>query len=277
MRSEEYQTTSAPAKLRQARYASLTCNAPRYLEGTWGDTRGFYSNFRRTSEKGGGLHNFAELKPGTTRATKNVLRNHAIVADIDHGDSEKLKRSMVLLKSAGVSSLLSSTFNHQPAAPRARCVILPSRPVRPSEFSTVWSAVNDRFQLGADEKSKDPAHLFYDPIAPPGAKTLFWSQAGVPLDVDEILARPPVEIVLPTAKTGAEWFDELEQIPDGERDSTLASLAGRLFRSDLQPELAYSLLCAVNEARCKPPLDSAQVVKIANSIAKRERARRGGQ
>jgi hypothetical protein len=57
-----------------------------------------------------------------------------------------------------------------------------------------------------------------------------------------------------------------EAIPEGQRDATLASIAGTMRRRGLtEPELLAALQ-EVNARRCRPPLPGAQVAKIAASI-----------
>jgi hypothetical protein len=59
------------------------------------------------------------------------------------------------------------------------------------------------------------------------------------------------------------------EIPEGERDGTLASVAGKLRRIGLTAEEMKPTLQAVNDGRCAPPLPEKQVDKIANSIGKK--------
>jgi KaiC/GvpD/RAD55 family RecA-like ATPase len=63
------------------------------------------------------------------------------------------------------------------------------------------------------------------------------------------------------------------QIPEGRRDSTLASLAGTMRRRGLSADAIYAALAAENKASCKPPLPDAQVRKIAGSVGRYEPAR----
>lgn len=57
-------------------------------------------------------------------------------------------------------------------------------------------------------------------------------------------------------------------IPEGERNATLTSIAGKLLASKLTTILAADLLARVNLARCKPPLGQREVEKIIVSLAK---------
>jgi KaiC/GvpD/RAD55 family RecA-like ATPase len=62
-------------------------------------------------------------------------------------------------------------------------------------------------------------------------------------------------------------------IPEGRRDSTLASLAGTMRRRGISEDAIYAALAAENKKSCKPPLPDDQVRKIARSIGKKEPAK----
>ena len=62
-------------------------------------------------------------------------------------------------------------------------------------------------------------------------------------------------------------------IPEGKRDSTLASLAGTMRRRGLSEDAIYAALAAENKKSCKPPLPDAQVRKIAGSVGRYKPAR----
>ncbi len=57
-------------------------------------------------------------------------------------------------------------------------------------------------------------------------------------------------------------------IPEGERNSALASLAGSMRRRGMTEEEILTALLAVNKNRCAPPLDESEVEAIARSIAR---------
>jgi hypothetical protein len=57
-------------------------------------------------------------------------------------------------------------------------------------------------------------------------------------------------------------------IPDGERNSTLTSLAGSMRRRGMSPEAIESGLQTENSVRCDPPLSRAEVSKIGASVAR---------
>jgi len=61
-----------------------------------------------------------------------------------------------------------------------------------------------------------------------------------------------------------------EKVPEGDRNDTLTSMAGKLRRTGLsQVEIEAALLKA-NEERCDPPLGRSEVCRIAQSIARYE-------
>lgn len=79
-----------------------------------------------------------------------------------------------------------------------------------------------------------------------------------------LLERHPLE----REDHGGWRMDATAPIPEGRRNVTLASIAGSLRRRGAtESELATALL-AVNAARCLPPLDDAEVRRIARSIAR---------
>lgn len=64
------------------------------------------------------------------------------------------------------------------------------------------------------------------------------------------------------------YVDDGAPIPDGGRDSTLASIAGGLRYKGMNQDEIEMVLSRINRERCKPPLAESQVQKIAWSIAR---------
>lgn len=62
-------------------------------------------------------------------------------------------------------------------------------------------------------------------------------------------------------------------IPEGQRNSELASLAGTMRRRGLTESEIEAALLAVNSARCTPPLSEIEVERIAASIGRYQPAR----
>jgi hypothetical protein len=77
------------------------------------------------------------------------------------------------------------------------------------------------------------------------------------------------------ARPAAEWRELVhEEIPEGRRNQTMAQLAGHLLRRYVDPHVVLDLLLAWNAARCRPPLDRADVARTVDSIAGKEIRRR---
>jgi hypothetical protein len=60
------------------------------------------------------------------------------------------------------------------------------------------------------------------------------------------------------------------------RDCSAAKLAGYLLRRRVDPFIALELLQSWNAARCTPPLQEKDIVRIVDSIAGKELKRRLG-
>jgi hypothetical protein len=76
------------------------------------------------------------------------------------------------------------------------------------------------------------------------------------------------------------WLELVSQgVVQGQRNASIASLAGLLFRF-LPPqhaETAAELVACCNAQRCRPPLDSAELARTLDSIAATELERREGR
>lgn len=59
-----------------------------------------------------------------------------------------------------------------------------------------------------------------------------------------------------------------EGVPQGLRNSTIASLTGHLLWHGVDAEVALELMLAWNRLRCRPPLDDAEVARVVASIVK---------
>ena len=65
------------------------------------------------------------------------------------------------------------------------------------------------------------------------------------------------------------WHAKLtEPIRNGERNTTLASIAGKLIQAGLDVILTYDLLACVNAARCEQPLSANEIEAIVISVGR---------
>jgi hypothetical protein len=71
------------------------------------------------------------------------------------------------------------------------------------------------------------------------------------------------------------WRDLVaEGVGEGQRNSSVAKLAGHLLRRYVDPVVVLELLLAWNAGRCRPPLPDTEIITTVNSIAGRELTRR---
>jgi hypothetical protein len=59
-------------------------------------------------------------------------------------------------------------------------------------------------------------------------------------------------------------------IVEGQRNNSIARLAGHLFRRRPAPRVVLEIVRAVNDSRCKPPLSDEELARTVDSIAARE-------
>lgn len=57
-----------------------------------------------------------------------------------------------------------------------------------------------------------------------------------------------------------------EGVPEGQRNSTIASLTGHLLWHGVDAAVVLELLLAWNRLRCRPPLDDAEVAEVVGNI-----------
>jgi len=68
-----------------------------------------------------------------------------------------------------------------------------------------------------------------------------------------------------------------EGVNEGERNATLASLAGHLFHRGIDAEVALELLLTWNRVRCHPPLSDHEVARVVESIARLHERKAAGE
>lgn len=116
----------------------------------------------------------AEMQPGTTRADRNAKGVWFCMFDVDKVSQETMVEIREHLCSLGLSFRLFTTWSHakhfkEHGLCSFRVVIQTSRMLLPSEWSSAWSAMNERLVLGyADSRASDISRLFFLPSAPAG-------------------------------------------------------------------------------------------------------------
>jgi putative DNA primase/helicase len=92
-------------------------------------------------------------------------------------------------------------------------------------------------------------------------------EKGRALGEVEIALAPPWLRKAVQAKLATATLATTDGVTEGKRNLTLTSLAGRLWNAGIAPEALTAALLAENQQICDPPLDKAEVEKIAASIA----------
>jgi hypothetical protein len=115
----------------------------------------------------------------------------------------------------------------------------------------------------------DGGYVVAPPSVHPNGNEYCWetpirnSLPDLPAELLRLIGRPKIE-------TGAESFARSDKIYQGDRNSTLTSLAGTMRRKGMTAEAILAGLSKQNELMCCPPLSQDEVKTIASSVAKYE-------
>jgi bifunctional DNA primase/polymerase-like protein/primase-like protein len=113
----------------------------------------------------------------------------------------------------------------------------------------------------------DGGYVIMPPSKGPNGNRYTWHE---PLGAAPIAAAPGwlVELALQRGRRNGPAPPVEGPIPQGERNTTLMSVAGSLRQRGLDQATISATLAAVNRERCRPPLPDAEVERIAASVAR---------
>jgi hypothetical protein len=89
-----------------------------------------------------------------------------------------------------------------------------------------------------------------------------------------MLAALPRWVLLPAGgirvrRTLSDWRRLVHDgVPEGQRNSSIASLAGHLLWHQVDPEVVLELLFAWNRLRCQPALEDSEVAQVVSNIVR---------
>jgi Bifunctional DNA primase/polymerase, N-terminal/Primase C terminal 1 (PriCT-1) len=141
---------------------------------------------------------------------------------------------------------------------------------------------NSAGQLGAGLDIRgDGGYVIAPPSVHPSGRSYAWSVDGASdfaAAPDWLIAKIEAPKNGKVGKALEHWHSVLtEPIRNGERNTTLTSIAGKLVHCGLRDViLIYDLLMCVNIARCEQQLSPDEVETIVISVVSRARTSRGG-
>jgi hypothetical protein len=141
-----------------------------------------------------------------------------------------------------------------------------------------WHCTEKKLAPNVDTRA-DGGYVVVPPSIVEGNKSYRWAP-GMELDEPaNNLPVPPAWLEsgldglanrTPTSATGAAGGDGANKIPSGQRNATLARLAGTMRRVGMSQNEISAALVQTNQDRCSPPLALSEVELIAASIARYE-------
>jgi hypothetical protein len=118
----------------------------------------------------------------------------------------------------------------------------------------------------------DGGYIVAPPSIHPSGESYEWAPGRAP-EATEI-ASLPNWLTAPfrgahTGRSLSDWRQLVRDgVPEGQRNSTIASLTGHLLSHNVDPAVTLELMLSWNRARCRPPLDDAEVASVVSNIAK---------
>jgi len=125
--------------------------------------------------------------------------------------------------------------------------------------------------LGIDLRG-DGGYVVAPPSIHPSGRPYAWATGRSPEEI-ALAAAPRWILFAPgdahSRRALSDWRRLVhEGVLAGERNSTLASLAGHLLWREVDSEVVLELLLAWNRMRCRPPLEDAEVSRIVSNIVR---------
>lgn len=120
----------------------------------------------------------------------------------------------------------------------------------------------------------DGGIIIVPPSLHPSGKRYAWAAGHGPEEADPapLPERLLIEVTARGSRQGrppAYWRELVsEGVPEGQRNSTVASLSGHLLWHGVDPDVVSEMLLCWNRVRCRPPLSDEEVLRTVESITR---------
>lgn len=151
------------------------------------------SEMPRAGKQDAELISPAVYTEGTTRSNKNVeCWGHWAAIDVDDYDVKgDTLESVLVSKFHRWDYVCYSTASSTNDNPKFRLVFNLTRRVEREEIKGFWYAINTELGDIGDKQTKDLSRMYYIPAQYAGASNFMFTNSGVPIDVDYLIAKHP--------------------------------------------------------------------------------------
>ena len=221
-----------------------------------------------------GLYLFAEMKDAY-RKNENIINRTALVLDYDDLTAEtdilgKFKETLQF------SYVVHSSYNHTPDKPRVRLIIPLNKPIEPKYYKPAIELIERFVGVKCDPHSYTISQAQAKGVKKyADAPTVFDYQDTFFMDSEKLVqvinkeqSKKTEPITLNKKRSDEYWANIAMGVGEGERNGSLASLIGLLFRRYIPKELVYGLAYSWAK-QCNPPIEDKEINKTYKSIYKK--------